>query len=187
MMRSSTRWWLCAILTTAGLSASGQGNVDQEGEIARGQTVILGTYSWDVEKNSQPRDTGDNDVSWEQVEDNEQFGFADEHYLVPINQAGLAALGQRAFDTITRRDLAELKYADKKLANDSLAPGDVVALRTNEGNYAKLKVVRYRELHDFSFPEAELLGAQWRGGALAAHNTKRYHLEVAWVLYRRPE
>ena len=64
-------------------------------------------------------------------------------------------------------------------------PGTVVALRTNEGNFAKLKVVMYRELHDFSFPEAKLLDAEWKAFVLKRPNTKNYHLEVEWVLYRK--
>jgi hypothetical protein len=47
------------------------------------------------------------------------------------------------------------------------------------------KVVRYRDLHDFSFPEANLLDAGWREFALKHPNTNNYHLEVEWVLYRK--
>lgn len=104
---------------------------------------------------------------------------------MPQNRAGLVVLGEKAFDEITREDLATQKYSREKVSNESLAPGTVVALQTDMGNIAKLKVVKYRELHDFSFPEAQLLAAEWRAFALKKPNTKNYHIEVEWVLYRK--
>ena len=145
---------------------------------AKGQTVILGTWAWDVETNKQGG-REDADAWWEQVTEKKQF-------LVPQNGAGLVVLGKKAFDTITQTDLVALKYSDKKLPGDSLAPGTVVALRTRKGNFAKLKVVKYRALHDFSFPEAKLLDEKWRKFALNQPNEKNYHIEVEWVLYRVP-
>ncbi len=86
---------------------------------------------------------------------------------------------------MTREDLAGLAYLAKKLARDSLTPGTVLALRTTEGNFAKLRVVGYRSCHDFSFPEAKLLSAEWRANGLKTPDQQNYHLEVEWVLYRK--
>ncbi|HEY7425339.1 MAG TPA: hypothetical protein VH682_13995, partial [Gemmataceae bacterium] len=154
-----------------------RGEENKGDELARGQTVILGTWTWDIETNKQGGKK-EVDVWWEQVTNKEQF-------LVPRNGAGLIVLDKKAFDKITREDLRNLKYSNERLANDSLAPGTVVALRTNEGNFAKLKVVKYRELHDFSFSEAKLLRAEWRAFVLKKPNMKNYHLEVEWALYRK--
>jgi hypothetical protein len=185
-----TKWSLLALFATATLAVSGRSDVKKGGELAngrnkerkedelaKGHTVILGTWTWNIEKNKQGGKE-DADVFWEQVTDNEQF-------LVPRGQAGLAVLDKKSFAKISREDLRDLDYSNKKLANTSLAPGTVLALRTNEGNFAKLRVVKYRELHDFSFPEAKLLDAKWREFVLQKPNTKNYHLEVEWVLYRK--
>jgi hypothetical protein len=86
---------------------------------------------------------------------------------------------------ITQEDLATLKFSYNSVANESLTPGTVVALQTEKGNFAKLKVVKYRELHDFSFPEAKLLSAGWKTFVLKKPNSEYYHLEVEWILYRK--
>jgi hypothetical protein len=168
-----------ALVATVTLAVAGWSDEKKEDEPVKGQTVILGTWTWDIETNKQGGDVKGVDVRWEQA-------TATEQYLVPLNGAGLIVFDKKKeFEKITREDLAELKYSDEKLANDALAPGTVVALRTNEGNFAKLKVVKYRELHDFSFPEAKLLNEAMKEFMLKSPNTKKYHIEVEWVLYRK--
>ena len=167
-----------ALVAALMLAVSGRSDEKKGAEPAKGQTVIPGTWTWDIETNNQGGDKGV-DVQWQQATATEQF-------WVPLNGAGLIVFDKKkAFDKITRQDLAELKYSDKKLANDALTPGTVVALRTSEGNFAKLKVVKYRELHDFSFPEAKLLKEEIREFFLKQPNTKNYHIEVEWVLYKK--
>jgi hypothetical protein len=166
-----------ALVATATLAVTGRGDEKKKDEPVKGRTVILGTWTWDIEQNAQGGAEGA-DVWWEQVTDKEQF-------LVPKNGAGLVVLGKKAFDKVSRKDLAARRYSDKKIGNDSLTPGTVAALRTHRGNFAKLKVVRYRELHDFSFPEANLLDDKVREFLLRRPNTKSYHIEVEWVLYRK--
>ena len=191
MANPLAKWFLLAFAATATFAASAPGDVNKSAqlrkgqvdeknkdELAKGQTVILGTWTWNIEKNSQGG-REDADVFWEQVTDKEQF-------LVPKGQAGLMVLEKKGFEKVTPEDLKGLKYSDKPLANTSLTPGTVFALRTNQGNFAKLKVVQYRELHDFSFPEANLLEPRWREFVLQKPNTKNYHLEVEWILYRKP-
>ena len=184
MTNSWAKWSLLPLLATATLvvpgrsdvkKGQGRGDEKKEDVLAKGQTVILGTWSWNIEKNKQGGKEG-HDVIWQQATEKEQF-------LVPVGQAGLAILEKKSFDEITSKDLKGLKYSDNKIANDSLTPGTVLALRTNEGNFAKLKVVKYRELHDFSFPEAKLLDPKWKEFVLQKPNKKNYHLEVEWVLY----
>lgn len=149
-------------------------------EIARGQTVLLGTWVWDVDTNRFPNEElrGDGDVWWEQV-------TRTERYLVPLNGARLASLRNRAFEQIAADELANTPFASEKISGSVLTPGAVVAVHTTKGNFAKLQVVRYRALHDFSFKEAEHLTPQWREFARRGPNIDRYHLEVRWVLYER--
>jgi hypothetical protein len=185
-----TKWSLLPVVATVTLAASGQSYVKPSDELrndqkdekkgeetTKGQTVILGTWTWNIEKNKLGAKE-DADVYWEQA-------TAQDQYLVPKGQAGLAVIDNKSFDKITREDLKSLKYSDKKLSNLSLTPGTVLALRTNQGNFAKLRVVKYRQLHDFTFPEAKLLDKQWKEHVLEDQNRKNYHLEVEWVLYSK--
>jgi hypothetical protein len=160
------------------LVVSGRSDENKGSQAMKGQTVILGTWKWDIETNMQ----GDKiekraDVWWAHETEKKSF-------LVPQNGAGLVVLGKKAFDKITRENLAALKYSDKKLAKQLLSPGTVVAMRTNEGNFAKLKVLKYRDLHDFSFPDAKFLEKETKERFLKEEpNIRNYHIEVKWVLY----
>ena len=102
---------------------------------------------------------------------------------MPLGGAAWAVLKGRPFEKVSRGDLAGAAYSTGKLSGALLRPGTVVALRTRDGRYAKLKVVRYRALYDFSFPEAGHLPDRWRRFALSKPYVAEYHLEVSWVLY----
>ena len=174
-----TRWFLLILVASVTWAVYGRGEEPKRDWFAKkGQAVILGTWTWDIETNMQGGDTKGVDIWWEQVTAKKQF-------LVPKNGAGLIVLTKGAFDKITRKDLKDLAYSEKKLGSESLTPDTVVALRTNEGNFAKLKVVKYRALHDFSFPEAMYLDERTRKFFLTRPNTKNYHIEVEWVLYKK--
>ncbi len=142
-----------------------------------GRTVILGTHTWDIETNQQngPKVTG---LWWHQVS-------ATEQYLASIGGLRLAVVLEKGFDTITQEDLANLRFSDTKLAKNRLTPGTLLAVRTKDGNLAKLKVLGYRASQDFSFPEANLLTEKVRAFFLTKPNRMDYHLEVEWVLYRK--
>jgi hypothetical protein len=150
----------------------------REDVLASGRTVLLGTWTWKVEGNK----FGDNDRAdfwWEQVTERERR-------LVPQGGAGWAILRDRPFEKLTRQDLVKANYSTDKLTGTLLTPDTVVAVRTADGKFAKMRVVRYRELHDFSFPEVRHLKAEWIRFALQQPNVKEYHLEVDWVLYKEP-
>jgi len=173
------RYFLLALVATVTLAVYGQSNENEGDQPAKGQTVILGTWAWDIETDQQGSMNGRRaDVWWEQVTEKEQF-------LVPLNGAGLVLLSDKVFEMITQEDLATLKYSYNSVANESLASGAVVALKTEKGNFAKLKVVKYRELHDFSFPEAKHMSAGWKAFVLKKPNRENYHLEVEWELYQK--
>lgn len=176
MFNASARWFYLALVANSMLAVSGWSDHKEGDGPAHGQTVIPGTGTWDIETNK----TGDvmiADVWWEQQSEKEQF-------LTPLNGAGITLIGQKAFEKISRQDLAALKYSDKKIAYDRLAPGTVVALRTRGGNIAKLKVIKYRELHDFSFAAAKLMDKQRRNHLKIGPNIKNYNIELEWVIYR---
>ena len=69
-------------------------------------------------------------------------------------------------------------------SSTAFAAGTGAGLETNQGNFAKLKVVGYRDSNDFSFPEAKLLSED-RRERFKKKPTKDYHLEVEWVLYKK--
>jgi hypothetical protein len=149
-----------------------------EDVLACGQTVVLGTWTWKIEGDK----LGGNDRAdfwWEQVTDTKR-------QLVPHGGAGWAILRGKPFEKITRQDLAKIDYSTAKLPGALLVPQTVVAVRTADAKFAKMQVVRYRDLHDFSFPEARHLKAEWIRFALQRPNIKDYHLEVSWVLYKEP-
>src|SRR5262249_23805039 len=141
---------------------------------AKGKTVLLGTWGWNADTDQQ-KDPKGPDVWWQRS--------GGQGYLVPRGKAGLAVVADKAFDKLTREDLAALKYTPDKIAGKTLTPGTVLALQTNQGNFAKLKVVGYRDSDDFSFPEAKFLSED-RRERLKKNPTKDYHLEVEWVLYK---
>jgi hypothetical protein len=63
-------------------------------------------------------------------------------------------------------------------------PVERFALKTMEGNIAKIRVTGFRKLHDFDFDEAALLSPEWKEFALKKPDIDKYHLEVEWVLFR---
>jgi hypothetical protein len=162
-----------------GNTVPGSDRQTNRGEIARGRTVILGTFHWDVETDRQGAVKGA-DLWWDQ-------GYEGKQFLVPLNGARIAVLGTPAFVEISRADLLNVTYSPNKVPNTSLAPGTVLALRTTEGNFAKLRVVRYRESHDVSFPEAKTMRPESRALRLDRPNIRNYHLEVEWVLYPKKD
>jgi len=148
---------------------------------AAGQTVLLGTFIWDADTDNFPAKllsgkTGD--IWWQQER-------LDKQSLVPLGNTLIVEVHDRDFAGLTADDLKILRYSWKPISNDRLVPGAIIAMRTTEGNYAKLRVVGYRPLHDFSFKEAAVLDACWKTFVLNKNNKENYHLEVEWVLYTK--
>jgi hypothetical protein len=138
--------------------------------------VLLGTWTWSVAGNKLGSSTG-SDLFWQQVNDTERN-------LVPLVGAGWALIKDKAYEKIDREDLKKARYSTGKLSGQALRPGTVLAIRTRDGRFAKMKVVRYRDLHDTSFPEARHLPPEWVQMARSRPNTKEYHLELDWVLFK---
>ena len=71
-----------------------------------------------------------------------------EHYVEPQNGAAFARIS-KPFSAVTRSDLQGAKYGSGRLATegvddpDVLNVGDVIALRTNTGQYAKIEIAGF--------------------------------------------
>lgn len=147
-----------------------------------GQTVLLGTYMWDADTDTFPGyrtiEGGKADIWWEQIDGVKQK-------LVARNGALIIQIHDREFATITADDLKIIRYSSKPISNENLIPGAIIGIRTAEGNFAKLKIVGYRPLQDFSFKEAEFLRGNWKAMAQSRPFQQNYHLEVEWVLFTK--
>jgi hypothetical protein len=105
--------------------------------ISQGQTAIKGTWLWDAESGQ----LGDGDVWWEQQTDVLR-------QMVPRGTSTLANLGFVNFDSVTAQSLAAAPYTSIPIngnndASNQLQTGDVFAIHTSEGNYAKVLVTSY--------------------------------------------
>ena len=110
------------------------------------RTVIPGTWAWSVETNKLGKLDG-SDLWWSPQTDTLR-------HLVPFNGAAISIVAE-PFEKIDLTYLKSVELMKGKLAgsgNNFLPPGTVLAVRTANGNFAKLKVVRYYTMQDFAFP-----------------------------------
>jgi len=125
----------------------------------RSITVIIGTWHWDVESNSQGAYNGLSDFWWEQVDDTHR-------YLVPQNGAAARLVGGTKFDAIDESFVKRQELFPGMISGSdnvgALKPGTVVVFKTAEGHYGKLQVIRYRSINDFPFPDVTQLSRPWR-------------------------
>jgi hypothetical protein len=115
--------------------------------VSSGTGTIPGTFLFDVDTGAVTQ-TGA-DLFWEQQ-------TAVQRRMVPVSGATLVNLGVRDFDSLTGKELSKLNYAAAPIpANDDatnqLVNGDVFAVHSTDGNFAKVKVVSY----------GRDLGVQW--------------------------
>lgn len=106
--------------------------------ISQGNTVLQGTYSFDFETGQMQ---ATRDIFWEQIDNIKRR-------MVPTNGAGIINLGIVDFNSITPAVLQTLAYSSTPIngnndATNQLVNGDVFAVMTNEGNYAKVKITQY--------------------------------------------
>ncbi len=139
-------------------------------------TVILGTYSWDVETNT----LGPNrqsDFWWQRVD--ETTGN-----LVAQNGTTVEVV-TNDFETTDKSYISQLPaLRDGRISHQHILPGTVALFKTAEGHYGKLRIKGYRALHDFDFKEArEYLDDTWKEYVLRKPNNEKYHLVVEYVLY----
>src|SRR5476649_418039 len=100
--------------------------------------VIPGTWAWNIETNKLGNLEG-SDLWWLQQ-------TATERYLAPMNGAAIKVVTE-PFEKIDLAFLKAVELTKDKIPgsdnNNLLQPGTVLAVRTANGNFAKLKVVRY--------------------------------------------
>jgi hypothetical protein len=108
--------------------------------VSSGTGVIHGTFLFDVDSGTE---TGGPmaDLFWEQ-----QTAIA--RQMAPRNGATLVNLGRVNFDSLTAKRLSKLNYSSVPIpANadptNQLVEGDVFAVHSNAGNFAKVKVLSY--------------------------------------------
>ena len=113
-------------------------------EIKKGKTVIRGTWVWDIETNTQGGLEPGRDLFWQQIRSGPNSRPPHVQRLFPRGGAALTVVVDVPFENLSADDLKKLVYSPNPVTNTSLKPGTVLAVRTAEGNFAKLKVIGYR-------------------------------------------
>ena len=109
--------------------------------VSSGTTVLQGTYTFDLDTGTEGGLSPAEDIWWDQ-----QTAVA--RQMVPQNGAGIINLGVVDFNALSLAALAPLAYGSAPIpGNDDptnqLVNGDVFAVRTTSGNYAKVLVQSY--------------------------------------------
>lgn len=104
-------------------------------------TVLKGTFLFDFDTGIQGGLSPDADVFWEQM-------TAVLRQMAPQNSAKIVNLGAVDFNALTPQTLQSLSYSTTPIdgnndPSNKLVPGDVFAVLTTKGNYAKVKVLVY--------------------------------------------
>ena len=140
------------------------------------RSVLPGDFTWDLESNQFGGRNPGIDV-WLSHTDPENS------VLRPVNDTGMVVL-RREFGQLTREDLVGAAYHHRTIPLNKLTPGTVFAMKTLDGNFAKLRVIRYRSRHDVDFDEARHLSNEWLRAAFAEEDDPQFHLEMEWVLLK---
>jgi hypothetical protein len=112
------------------------------GIVSQGTTLLKGTWVFDCETGNLGGNlNGPGDIWWEQQ-------TAIDRRMVPVGGAKIINLGHVDFNSVTSATLQNLAYGTAPIvgnnnATNQLTTGDVFAVQTNAGNYAKVKVVAY--------------------------------------------
>lgn len=109
--------------------------------VSSGATVLKGTWTFDLDTGTQGGLGPTFDIWWEQE-------TAVLREMAPLNSAQIVNLGAVDFNSLTPDTLSSLSYSTSPIdgnndASNKLVTGDVFAVLTNSGNYAKVKVVAY--------------------------------------------
>ncbi len=104
-------------------------------------TILKGTFTFDFDTGVEGGPAANNDVFWEQM-------TAVLRQMTPQNSAQLVNLGAVDFNSLTAPTLQSLTYSSTPIdgnndATNKLVAGDVFAVRTNKGNFTKVKVLAY--------------------------------------------
>lgn len=107
---------------------------------SKGSTVLKGTWTFDFDTGTQGPATGA-DIWWEQINSVSRL-------LVPQSGAMLAHMGKPNFDAVSYQTLQKQSYTATPIngsnnAANQLKAGTVIAIKTNAGRYAKLRIDTY--------------------------------------------
>jgi hypothetical protein len=106
-----------------------------------GETTLHGTWTLDLDNGIAGGDMNTADLWWEWMTETTA-------QLVPSSHAGIVNLGQVDYEAFDGHRLSTLTYGSTPLtgnpnASNQLVTGDVFAVRTTEGRFAKVQVVQY--------------------------------------------
>lgn len=109
--------------------------------VAQGTGTLRGTFTFDLDTGTEGGVGTSFDIWWEQMTDVAR-------QMTPRNNARIVNLGVVNFNSITAESLKTLPYGTTPIpgnndATNLLITGDVFAVRTNQGNYAKVLVINY--------------------------------------------
>jgi hypothetical protein len=140
-------WWIFAVIGAVVLLIIigvvvfllVRGGGSKANVVSSGTGVIHGTVTFDVDTGTEASPASD--VFWEQIN-------AVARRMRPLNGATLVNLGRVNFDSLTAKRLSKLNYSSAPIpANadptNQLVEGDVFAVHSNAGNFAKIKVLSY--------------------------------------------
>lgn len=109
--------------------------------VSSGRTTLRGTFSFDFDAGEQSPTDEIVDVFWRQQ-------TRVRRRMEPKNGAQIALIGPVPFASVTPQSLQSLTYSEDPVqadnnASNQLPTGTMFAVRTNTGNYAKVRVERY--------------------------------------------
>jgi hypothetical protein len=110
--------------------------------VSQGTILLKGTWVFDCETGTLSGSlSGPGDIWWEQID-------AVKRQMTPVSGASIVNLGKVDFASLTPAALQALAYGTTPIpgnddASNQLIKHDVFAVRTNAGNFAKIKVDKY--------------------------------------------
>jgi hypothetical protein len=112
-----------------------------DGVVSQGTVVIKGTWSLDLETGNLSNTAAPSDIFWQQM-------TTVNRQMRPVAGAQIINLGVTDFNAVTHVELQNMTYSTTPIpgnndASNKLVNGDVFAVLTNAGNFAKVKVITY--------------------------------------------
>jgi hypothetical protein len=109
--------------------------------VAQATTTLKGTFILDLDTGVQSGATAPGDIWWDQ-----QTAVA--RQMAPVGGATIVNLGAVDYGALTAAGLQTLTYGTTPIpgndnSSNKLTNGDVFAVHTNKGNYAKIQVLSY--------------------------------------------
>jgi hypothetical protein len=137
-----------AVLTVAACSqfssSSGRGvSPTSWTVVSSGTTVLKGTYTFDLDTGTEGGRGSNFDIWWEQ-----KTAVLRDMAPIETNGAQIVNLGSANYASLTPDALSSLTYSTTPIdgnndASNKLVTGDVFAVKTTTGNFAKVLVVDY--------------------------------------------